>query len=534
MSCENCNYTDIIMPIDYTQSAFEYVNRKQFHKWRMIGLQASHDFVFGKISTDSSGILRGIASGCKPIEEINQHNHIIGRGVWYFRAKVDNGSGTINVPNPEFKEKGGEPGAELKDSEGNVIPEFNQSGVSSAVYGIMGHAQSPGLVSNREYIGGVGPADVQNNIQPSARQMEEPNLGTPFYRGWGLYQGNEFCACAGGFNDIWHMAIFIEQKELDLNGRWTGNYTSVMQYDPDEDCSRFKTLDEKENCLARNSRRPGRFTSWDHLGGGNRRKWNTCEALCYTDMQTTGDNVKCLDINSAVFNTNDIIGGSGNGPNYAPLLPYAIRQGILVKLTSLPTCNHFEKVTPIKTNEIYNPETDSYDSIYTNFRCERAAIRIAGFCNSNVAWWPSCSISAQGISKLFHFATQEYHYDRWDRDHSGGAYSENCFKIFDEQYYVPELECGIRVLAHKKEILENYYKEKTGFEKSTWMIKKYLTGGNENSSIYGNRGAECTSDSGENKPYPIRPYTSFNYCPNTFSCEKDHFFDGDKIIKIEE
>ena len=56
--------------------------------------------------------------------------------------QVDNGSGTVDVPNPEFKKKGGEPGQELRDESDNIIPEFNQSGVSSAAYGIMGHSIS--------------------------------------------------------------------------------------------------------------------------------------------------------------------------------------------------------------------------------------------------------------------------------------------------------------------------------------------------------------------------------------------------------
>lgn len=525
MSCENCNYTDIIMPIDYTRSAFEYINRKQFDKWKMIGLQASHNFVFGKVGLNNSGVLTGISSGCKPIEEINQNNQLIGRGAWYFRAKVDNGSGTVDVPNPEFKKKGGEPGQELRDEEDNIIPEFNQSGVSSAAYGIMGHSQSPGIV-----YGGLG--DVRNNVKPSARQIEDP-VNIPFYRGWGLYQGDEFCACAAGYNDVWHLAAFLEQKELDFDGNWTGGYTSVMQYDLDRECNQ-PSLDEKENCLAENSRRPGRFTSWDHLGGGARRKWNTCEALLTVDVGAIGDNSKCLNVNASVFTSNDIIGGSGTGANFAPLLPFAIRQGVIIKLTSLPTCNYFEKVTPIKTNEVYNPETESYEDVYTNLRCERAVIRFAGSCDNQVQILSPCATFAQGIQKIFHFPVQEYNYDRWDRDTSNGLGGQGCFKIFDEIYYIPEIESRIRVLAHKKEILENYYRQKPGFEQSTWMTKRYLTGGNTDSSIYGNRGMMCQSNTGEGTAYPIRPYNTFNYCPNTFTCDKNYFFNGTEIVRIPE
>ena len=124
-----------------------------------------------------------------------------------------------------------------------------------------------------------------------------------------MYQGDEFCACAAGYNDVWHLAAFLEQKELDFDGNWTGGYTSVMQYDLDRECNQH-SLDEKENCLAENSRRPGRFTSWDHLGGGARRKWNTCEALLTVDVGAIGDNSKCLNVNASVFTSNDIIGGS--------------------------------------------------------------------------------------------------------------------------------------------------------------------------------------------------------------------------------
>lgn len=496
MACENCDYTDTIIPMDYTKSAFQFVNRKLYHNWKMIGIQASHDFVYGKIHLDSSGRLRGVASGCKPIEEINQNNQMIGRGAWYFRAKVD-----------------------------------GYDGQKSATYGIMGHCQSPGLVSQREYLGGVGPADVQNNIQPSARQMEDPDLGTPFYRGWGLYQGSEFCACADGFNDTWHMAVFIQGPKYDIDGKFVPNqYEYYMQYDVDDDCGKFQDFEAKENCLARNSRRPGRFTSWDHLGGGVRRKWNTCEALSYTDQQAI-NNYGCLQTNASLFNSNDILGSAANG-SFGPLMPMTIRQGVLVKLTSLPSCNHFDKVTRRIVNQYVNPENGQITYQYDVTRCERAAIRFAGWCNSGVGWGPSCAIGRSGTSKKFNYNVQEFHYDRWDKA-IDGAGGESAYKIFDELYEVPELSYKIRVLAHKKSVIMNYYNQKEGYEQSTWMTQRYVTGGSPTDSLSTRRGCMCqNSSSGEGTPYPIRPYNTFVYCPNNFTCDKK-CVNQDGTVKID-
>lgn len=525
MACENCNYVDTVIPMDYTKSAFQYINRKQYHNWKMIGIQATHDFVHGAganagITVDGSGRLMGVASGCKPIEEINQNNQMIGRGAWYFRAKVD-----------------------------------GYSGQKSATYGIMGHCQSPGLV-DRDDLSSQLASDVRDNVQPTAWDMEEPNIGTPMYRGWGLYQSNLFCACSDGYNSNWHMAVFIKEPKLDDDGNQQSDpsspdgkaYNYYMQYEPDEDCSLRPDLDSRETCLARNSRRPGRFTSWEYLGGGKRRKWNTCEALSYNNSSSIRNSV-CLNVNSSVFESNDILGVSGI-QQYAPLQPQMVLQGVLVKLTSLPSCNHFDKVTPIKTGETTNPETGQTIENFTNFRCERAAIRFGGYCNVGAKWNPSCAFSTNGTQKQVHFNIQEYHYDRWDVSDDLISISDNRYKIFDELYTVPEMNYEIRVLAHKKSIIENYYNEKSGFEKSTWMQKRYLTGGkssdsvkNENPDFAENggrpgerlvvdgkvipeftsdpRGCSCQNPSdGAGAPYPIRPYSSFQYCANDFTCDK--------------
>ena len=153
-------------------------------------MQASHDFVHGKITQDASGHLKGIASGCKPVEEINQNNQLIGRGAWYLRAKSDDATG------------------------------------KSATYGIMGHCQSPGVYS-----------DVQMHIKPTAWEIEDPNF-MPFYRDWGLYQGQLFCQCP--YNPDWHVAVFVEETvTIDpftrepLNEPYKQTY---MIYTPDEKC----------------------------------------------------------------------------------------------------------------------------------------------------------------------------------------------------------------------------------------------------------------------------------------------------------
>lgn len=490
--CENCDYTDTIIPIDYTLSAFQYANRKLYHTWKMIGLQASHDFVFGKIGQDASGHLTGIASGCKPLEEINQNNQMIGRGAWYLRAKSD------------------DPG-------------------KSATYGIMGHCQSPGLVS-----------DVQMHIKPTAWEMED-EAGTPFYRDWGLYQGQLFCQCP--YNPDWHVAVFVEETvSRDLSGEALAQpeKRQYMIYTTDVDCSKKCKGDQEcvETCLSQNSRLPGRFFSWLHLGGGKRMTIRTCEAVTPVGIQPSPENAVCLHANEDVFTFNDIIGTAG----YGPLVPYHVEQGILLKLTSLPACNHFEKL--FKFNDLPDPPNPSNVNTDENgipmpdghggsnvtgssvtggtgnnrIRCERAALRFAGYCWSNLGWGP-CG-KYDGVSKRFHFKAYEEHFDRWDRADDG------CYKILDEVYDVPEVKFKIRILSHKKEILEKYYKGGdenmigTEFSRENWMTKKYLTGGKITDGPTGSRGCRCNGSSGDNSAYPIRPYNDFNYCPNNFTCEK--------------
>ena len=510
MACEKCDYVDTILPIDYTKSAFEYANRKLYHTWKMIGMQASHDFVHGKITQDASGHLKGIASGCKPVEEINQNNQLIGRGAWYLRAKSDDATG------------------------------------KSATYGIMGHCQSPGVYS-----------DVQMHIKPTAWEIEDPNF-MPFYRDWGLYQGQLFCQCP--YNPDWHVAVFVEEivtidpftKET-LNEPYKQTY---MIYTPDVDCGKKCKGDQEcmETCLSQNSRLPGRFFSWLHLGGGKRMTIRTCEAITPVGIQPAPENAVCLRANDAVFTSNDIIGTTEysaidpidglrkNYGGYGALVPYHVEQGVLIKLTSLPACNHFEKL--FKFNDLPDPPDPSNVNIDENgipmpdghggsnvtgssitggtgnnrIRCERAALRFAGYCWSNLGWGPCGAYG--GTSRRFHFKVHEEHFDRWDRADDG------CYKILDEEYDLPEVKFKIRILSHKKEILEKYLKggaellKDTEFGQSNWMTKKYLTGGKIADGPTGKMGCKCKASDGENSPYPIRPYTDFNYCPNKFTCEK--------------
>jgi len=139
-------YLDMMMPIDYTPEAFQYVNRRSYDKWRMIGMQFSHTFVGGvtAIGEDNymfnAGRLKGFDSGCKVIEELNQNNQIVGRGGWYFRAKRAELDVGVDVNHPE----------KYYD-----VTDLNYPSNTSAVYGIMGHCAQ--VDAEREITGITNP-----------------------------------------------------------------------------------------------------------------------------------------------------------------------------------------------------------------------------------------------------------------------------------------------------------------------------------------------------------------------------------------
>lgn len=479
----SCDYTDIIMPIDYIPEAFEYANRKLFHKWKMIGMQVSHgtvgditppNFILtlntkeASISEDGtlldSSVINtekriGALSGCLPIEEINQNNHIIGRGAYYFRHKSTAESNT------------------------------------SATYGIQGHCNSPGIEWGRG--DSLGLRSANGYFNPS---MIEDITASPMYRGWGKRLGPEFCTC--GYSNYWHMAVFLEDKD-------TGRVT--MHYQPNDE--NYKGTDY----VCHNSRFGGRFNACfgdtGHVFGGYRSCEATLEALV-NDFAQSGP---CkIDFDS--FKSE--IGDDGRPINNTA----SAAIGVLVKLTSLPACD------PFKNNFFYNqpiqeiPKDDgSKDYSYFRFPCERAVIRISSYCTAGVGWGPESTVMG-GTNKFFHSETIERHYDRWDPAEEGGLFPETRYKIFDEVYDVPGIPYRVRVLSNHSREINNYFKCYQysdclpGY--TDFMQVKYLTGGSSTGVPGQARGCSCSHDGQDIEHYPIRPYNSFNYCPNNFTCEK--------------
>jgi|LakMenE01Jun11ns_1017448.scaffolds.fasta_scaffold9953497_2 hypothetical protein len=499
MTCNNCDYTDTIIPIDYLPQAFNYANRKQYANWKMVGLQATHDFV-GGVQLDASGRLTGIASGCRVVEEINQNNHIIGRGAWYFRGKSDG------------------------DNNG------------SAAYGIMGHCQSPGT-----------PDDAIYNNKPSVYSIEgidgwdagyyQTISRTPMKKLWGLKQDSKFCATAGSTD--WHMGAVIQEKYTDANNQEQTRY--FLQYAKDADCDeRCRNEQDKEKCYclckASNSQLPGRFTSWICTDALENRVYNTCEAtLTVFDLKGWGETDQapvCFagikpHVTESIYGENDT-----DEPPFKWTPPFTLEgvgQGVIIRLTSLPACNHFEKLFVEKTTDFAdtevgnekkdictNPEYEGYNPndpmCFTKNRCERAAIRIAGSCIAGVK--AGSGKRGKLIEAGMYYGVQEYHYDRWD------AYDG--IKIFDEIFEVSKFNYKVRVLAHSKAVWEKIFTDfnKAGANKSSFIEIEYTTGAKSSDGPNAKRGDFCKSSSGESSYFPIRPYNTYNYCPNNFTCEK--------------
>jgi hypothetical protein len=548
----DCDYTDVIVPLDYTLSAFKYSNRKKYHNWKMIGMNVSHGTVGGiKLDEDNyTTYVGGIVSGCMPIEEINQNNQIIGRGAYYFRAKADS----------------------FTDAE-------------SAAYGILGHCNTPGV----EY---SNPSDVRLSTdpgiilaRPGAWEIEGTDalatysLGeqgkiiggepintmknTPWFRGWGVSQGWDKCSTMNGID--WWMGYWVKNKK-------TGYIYSGFV--PDEDCS-LRCGDDpkcKRICREQNAQKRGRFSPWGWKGD-DILIYRNCEAMTYdfeiighgVDRQPERGNDFCLNATSKAFTSNDILGVNG----YAPL-DYGggggAHMGLMIKLTSLPSCGHFDKLIQIddkRPSKIKDPNycvKDGDDpftgtryplNIYTecdkgfsgvfirNVRCERAVLRIAAICNYAFPVGKGNSYQ-RGFSVR---KAYEYHYDRWDRADNGN------YKLFDEIYDLPDAGLEVRVLAASKNIWEQgymrpnnrvgdpqegpYFYTTVGDPSVTFgtnpnntangdvMRRKFLTGGGINDTPYGKKGCMCQNpQDGDEGHIPIRPYNEFVYCPNNFSCEK--------------
>lgn len=480
----SCDYNDIIVPIDYIPEAFEYANRNLFHRWKMIGMQVSHNTVGGttpvntiitansnddNVSKDGNYKLLslppdseriGALSGCLPIEEINQNNHIIGRGAYYFRHKSTAPSG------------------------------------DSAMYGIQGHCNSPGIDFGRGDTLGLRSANGYFN--PS---MIEDVTATPMYRGWGRRLGTEFCTCANSTH--WHLAVFLQNQN-------TGRVT--MGYNPDDE--KYEGTDY----ICHNSRFNGRFNAcfgdMGHPAGGYR----SCEALQFAGVMNENEDGPCkIDFESfkSEFDSDRYV------------INQAITQlGVVVKLTSLPACNPLGyKFFHEDYNGMYNSSKNdgSVDLSYFAYPCERAVIRISNFCTAGVGFGPQSNVGTTA-EKFFHSNTIEKHYDRWDPAEEGGREQENRYKIFDEVFSLPNFPYNIRVLSHHSRELYRYFRCVNfndcipGYENP--MQVKYLTGGPSTGVPGGPRGCSCSHSGQDIEKYPIRPYNNFNYCPNNFTCEK--------------
>lgn len=460
----SCDYTDIIVPIDYVTEAFEYANRKQFHRWKMIGMQVGHSTV-GDIQKDIDGnITAGLLSGCLPIEEVNQNNHIIGRGAYYFRHKS------------------------------------TATGVSeSAAYGIQGHCNTPGLEDgNYNYFRNVN----NNGLIPTDAFSLEDEKHSPMYRGWGRPLGKDLCFADGAG---WHMAVFIKDDVT--------QYT-VMYYDQDEDCS--KAADQTA-CAVKQTRRTGRFTA---IVGD--QAYRTCEAMMVIPIENALNSRGPCALLDDQF-VNDINGSRNQSPFRSQRSDFSLT----IKLTSLPSCNNFKPLkyttdyyVDVGNGEIMNPEV-----IYP---CERAVIRFSTSCSVFVAagsdGFGAVSAEANYFSPVreYHYdrwdVSEEYLPFEPDK----------VYKIFDEVYRIEEFGLTVRVLTHSKDVIEKYLQAarggeaEPGYEVSNSINRKFVTGG-KSTDVLGSalRGCRCSNQDGQDiEKYPIRPYNQFIYCPNNFTCEK--------------
>lgn len=505
------DYTDLIMPIDYTLDAFQFVNKKRYDKWKMIGMQFSHPYFKGINATNVngsgvsiySGPLQGFVSGCKPIEEINQNNHIVGRGGWYLRAR--------------------------RDGDNN-----------SATYGIIGHCHQPDA---RSEIAGQytdifkGPIEGNFDLSNDNFPVRQSLTYSPIERNWGVIQSPAMCGAAvadqfGGGDLRWGMIAFYELEDgLSGEKRYFIQYMSPNSRTTDPINKAYESQGE------------GSFDAWIYLGGGNTRVYRTCEALLFNPPlaapnQASGPitNWKyptdmCINYKNPVFSS----GASTIDPNAIVLPLQGWMQGAIIKLTSLPTCNHFEKYSTHRIpctgpgswrdNPVSREKRDiccNQDSIdynpddpvcFKTIRCERAVIRIMPVCQAYVAgkwqgkWWP----------------TIEKHFDRWDAV-IGDATN---YKIFDELFEIPEAKMRIRVLAHSvteiekhtEELLKNSSHPYDRYDEQC-MTVTYLTGGNLGDAPTGPKGCSCVNPVQNEDHYPIRPYNQFVYCANNFTCEK--------------
>ena len=207
--------------------------------------------------------------------------------------------------------------------------------------------------------------------------------------------------------------------------------------------------------------------------------------------------------------------------------------GVLIKLTSLPSCAHHDKlikrtrtkfanntVGREKTDICLNKEYPDYDPTQPfcteTLRCERGVIRIMPVCGASIGYM-SPNQDSYTISKQW--PTIEKHYDRWDKVLNGN------YKVFDELFDLPDARMRVRVMSHNltelKKIFDEARTNETNWLTEDCMTVQYSTGGNESGVVGDPRGCSCTPKDQEENYFPIRPFYQFKYCANDFSCEKE-------------
>jgi hypothetical protein len=531
-----CDYTDVVKVLDYTPDAFEYANRKSYHKWRLIGMQVDHTFVGGiRLSdpysnlqatgvningmseVDKSGVfitynqgLEGIVTGCIVLEEINQNNQLINRGASYLRAKVDgdgNNSATYgilgNCKNPDKKRYG------QSSYDTNAVTNFSEADQSWARF--EGLEQLPAI-----------PTNVQDEL-----------FSKPMLNAWADPQDYYLCCCPT--NEQWEMQVRIEIDD--------GGVKKYFVQSPVYKQDNFP-----------NSIDLGTFNQYYGDGRGNRYYYRTCEAISYppggigegTKRQRDSISTKlCVDYSDAIYN----VGYSGKPDGLlfeGSINLQQVTQGVFVKLTSLPSCKHFNQTiniripsgafpdTPVgreKQDRCYDPNEYGYDPdqpmCFEHIRKERAVIRIMPVCMATA--FTQGRGGGQKAQIIKHFDVLERHYDRWDKAAGPG----NGFKIFDEVFDFPAQKMRVRVISHGKKYLEQYAKDfpykivsdvnniGTIIPNPDFMVPYFLTGGNVTDRAGGAKGCSCSHSAQSVGSYPIRPYNQFKYCPNDFSGEKD-------------
>lgn len=460
------DYIDVIKVLDYTPEAFLIENKRQYDKWRVIGMavtnaagglgSVSNTDEYSDPSNPLEQGLRGLASGCLVLEEINQHNHLLSRGANFLRVKID-GSG-------------------------------------SATYGVMGNCKNPdkGLSATYmgpQYAGGFPPDDGSQPL-PDSQDSILPQYAlkwSPWTNGWSDAMDSNLCSCAGVDDTGWQLYVLGEIDDI------KGIKRFVQKASPKQDSE--IGVDDKtlRNCDFIS------FPSGPEGQGGLLAESKASDI--------------CVDYTNKMFNL------ARGGLTGSVIL--RLNHGVMVRLTSYPSCNqrkmqrvriprdgfgydnlNKEIICYDQTDSQYNPEEDfCFAKVYP----ERAVIRIMPVCMAEGF------VSNQSIKKLNFFNHIEKHYDRWDKAAEGN------FKIFDEVFEFPEAKMKIRVVTHKPEEFDKYYES---LNPADYTKPYFLTGGNINDRAGGPKGCSCINAPQNESHYPIRPYNQFIYCPNEFTGEK--------------